>query len=79
MHDGTISSNSKGTIRLPSAAAVLGGKIFTIKNSATSGNPTLIIDPNGSETVDGLATWPVLQGQFVTIQSDGTNWIVIGQ
>ncbi|HEY5969337.1 MAG TPA: hypothetical protein VIU35_15265 [Chitinophagaceae bacterium] len=79
VYDGTISSNSNGTINLPSAAAVLGGKIFTIKNSATAGNPTLTIDPNGSETIDGLATWPIARGLFVTIQSDGTNWIVIGQ
>jgi len=79
VYDGTISSNGNGTINLPSAAAVLGGKIFTIKNSATAGNPTLTVAPNGSETVDGLATWPLLKGQFVTIQSDGTNWIVIGQ
>jgi len=79
VYDGTISSDGNGTINLPSAAAVLGGKIFTIKNSATAGNPTLTVDPNGSETVDGLTTWPLLKGQFVTIQSDGTNWIVIGQ
>ena len=79
VYDGTISSDGNGTINLPSAAAVLGGKIFTIKNSATAGNPTLTVDPNGSETVDGLATWPLLKGQFVTIQSDGTKWIVIGQ
>jgi hypothetical protein len=78
-YDGTISSDSNGTINLPGAAAVLGGKIFTIKNSATAGNPTLTVVPNGSETVDGLATWPLLKGQFVTIQSDGTNWMVIGQ
>jgi len=78
-YDGTISSNGNGTINLPSAAAVLGGKIFTIKNSATAGNPTLTVDASGSETIDGLATWPLLKGQFVTIQSDGTNWIVIGQ
>jgi len=79
VYDGTISSDGNGTINLPSAAAVLGGKIFTIKNSATAGNPTLTVDPSGSETVDGLATWPLLKGQFVTIQSDGINWIVIGQ
>jgi len=78
-YDGTISSNGNGTINLPSAAAVLGGKIFTIKNSATAGNPTLTVDPSGSETIDGLATWPIARGLFVTIQSDGTNWIVIGQ
>jgi len=78
-YDGTISSNSNGTINLPSAAAVLGGKIFTIKNSATAGNPVLTVDPSGAETIDGLATWPVARGLFVTIQSDGTNWIVIGQ
>jgi hypothetical protein len=79
VYDGTISSDGNGTINLPSAAAVLGGKIFTIKNSATAGNPTLTVDASGSETIDGLATWPLLKGQFVTIQSDGTNWIVIGQ
>jgi len=78
-YDGTISSNGNGTINLPSAAAVLGGKIFTIKNSATAGNPILTVDPFGAETIDGLATWPVARGLFVTIQSDGTNWIVIGQ
>jgi len=79
VYDGTISSDGNGTINLPSAAAVLGGKIFTIKNSATAGNPTLTVDPSGSETIDGLATWSLLKGQFVTIQSDGINWIVIGQ
>ncbi len=79
VYDGIIASNGAGTINLPSAAAVLGGKIFTIKNSARAGNRTVTVDPNGSETVDGLATWPLTRGQFVTIQSDGTNWIVIGQ
>ncbi len=79
VYDGIISSNGNGTINLPGAAAVLGGKIFTIKNSATAGNSTLTVNPNGSETIDGLATWPLSTGQFVTIQSDGTNWVVIGQ
>ncbi len=79
VYDGTITSDGNGTINLPGAASVLGGKIFTIKNSATAGTPTLTVDPSGSETIDGLATWPLTRGQFVRIQSDGANWIVIGQ
>lgn len=65
------------TINLPTASGI-SGRIYTIKKVDSSGN-AVTVDPNGSETIDGAATYSLAtQWKYVTIQSDGTNWIVIG-
>lgn len=63
------------TVNLPPAAS-RSGIIYTFK---LTGLGTLIIDGDGSETIDG-ATTKTLATQFLScvIQSDGSNWIVIG-
>ncbi len=63
------------TISLPKAS-LNNGKVFTIKKLDTSNN--VIIDPNGSETIDTAALHTLsVQFEFIKIVSDGSNWFVI--
>ncbi len=78
-YDGTISSNQTGTVNLPNTASVIRGMIFVIKNSSTGANTTLTVDPFGSQTIDGLTTVALANGEFISIQSTGSSWIIIGQ
>lgn len=76
----TITVDASGaarTITLP-AAAGCSGRIYIIKKVDASGN-NVTIDGNASETIDG-ATTKVHSTQYSgsAIQSDGTNWHIIG-
>lgn len=75
----TVEANATGgafTINLP-AAATAKFWTYTIKKVDASAN-VVTIDPAGAETIDGAATLPLsTQYSSVTIQSDGTAWIVI--
>lgn len=77
-NDGTIlidGSSNTVTLSLPSAIG-LGGKIYYIKSI----NDTFLCDinPFGSQTIDGISTnKQVVADKTVTIQSDGSNWIII--
>lgn len=71
------------TINLMQAAAVWDGtkgQVFTAKIKTPSGTNKIVIDPNGSELIDGAATFEVVGPNkvFVTFISDGSNWHVIG-
>lgn len=60
------------------AAGTLGEgfKCTIVKTDATAN--AVVIDPNGSETINGAATLSVTtQYQAVTFMSDGANWLVI--
>jgi len=36
------------------------------------------IDGNGTETIDGSLTYTLeIQYKYVTVQSDGANWVII--
>lgn len=61
------------TVNLPTAASI-GGRIYTLKNKQTANACT--IDPAGSETIDGAATYSLVNGA-IQVQSDGTNWRII--
>lgn len=64
------------TITLPTAASISGQQI-KIKNISTSVN-TVTIDGFGSETVDGSLAFLVnVPFECVTVESDGTNWMVV--
>lgn len=64
------------TATLP-AAAGCAGRQYTFKRLGTH---KVTIDGNGSETIDGIATFPLSQlYHSVTIESDGTNWIIVNQ
>jgi hypothetical protein len=54
------------------------GRILIFKKIA--GNNSVIIDANNSETIDGsLQYWLSTIYQSITIQSDGSNWYIIGK
>lgn len=61
------------TVTLISAVAT--PNVYTFKNVAASN--TLTLHGAGSETIDGSATKTVAAGAFVTLVSDGTNWVTV--
>ena len=66
------------TVSLPSASGIT-GRVYTIKRIDSSAN-TVTIDPDGSETIDGASTYSLSsQWDFVTIVSDGSNWVIIAK
>ena len=70
-------SSSHNLILLP--AADYTGGIVVIKRIDASANITTIF-PDGSETIDGLASYGIsTQYESITIQSDGSNWHIIGK
>jgi hypothetical protein len=62
------------TVTLPTAVGIA-GKIYVIKNS---GIGTITVDGNGTQTIDGSLTAVLsIQYESITIQSTGTNFIII--
>lgn len=67
-------SSNAITITLPTAVGNL-GKIFNIKTiDATN---AVVVDPDGSETIDGSLTKTVLLYSTLKIISNGTEWLII--
>ena len=64
------------TASLPTAVGIEGKK-YTLKSINSTFQTDF--DPFGTETVDGVSANKILTSpQFITIQSDGANWVVIG-
>lgn len=83
--DYTIIGNPSGgniTFTLPDPSAN-SGKVFIIKNISTTDD--VIIARNGSENIEGgAASYTLSSGtsgnfNFVTLQSDGTDWFIIAK
>lgn len=76
--DSTILATGTTTITLPTAVGVT-GRQYTIKKT-DAGGTNVTVAGNGVELIDGANT-VVLNTQYeaVTVQSDGTQWWVIGQ
>lgn len=54
------------------------GEILEIVHKGTSLTQVYTIDPNGAQTIGGLATFALYtKGERVKIQSDGSNWVVL--
>lgn len=73
-------SSGAVTITLPTAASALSsgrGHVYCIfKKDSTSND--VIIDANGSETIDGELTFNlVAQYESIKVISDGTEWLII--
>ena len=70
-------SSTDITIYLPTAAANEASyNIIKVDSTANK----VIIDPDGSETIDGASTMYIYdQWNFLQIQSDGTNWVVTNE
>jgi len=79
-NDYTILCNNSGgvTISLPAASGAA-GRVYIIKKiSGLLNNVT--IDPNASETIDGLSNRVLtLQYESVMIQCDGSSWYILSK
>lgn len=72
-----VNNSAAITVDLPTAVGRDGKRLRIIKISLNSLGVT--IDGNGSQTINGLATWPIYHaGDVVCLESDGANWRVIG-
>lgn len=71
----TIEANTNSITLSLTAAATLGeGFWFIAKNNNAAGANTLVVDPNASETVDGIATCTDYPGAVRLFYCDGANW-----
>ena len=62
------------TLDLP-AASTCTGQSLKVKNSGTG---LVTLDGNSSETVEGVATFPLGPGSYAEITSTGSAWILAG-
>ena len=62
------------TLDLP-AASTCTGQSLRVKNSGTG---VVTLDGNSSETVDGVATFPLGPKSYVEVTSTGSAWILTG-
>lgn len=79
LNDQTILCTAALTVTLP-AASGLAGKVFTIKQNVAG--PVVITIASAGGLIDdnaSIAIGSTSDSEFVTLQSDGTNWFVIGQ
>ena len=73
----TVISNTSAnavTVTLPSNSIFIAGRIYIIKKTSASFSCT--IDTIDSALIDGANSQTVTN--FMKVQSDGTNWWVIG-
>lgn len=67
-------SGGSVTISLPAAASAATGFTVLIKKTDSSSND-VVIDPNGSETIDGATTLTMnLENDAAIVVCDGTSW-----
>lgn len=75
LNDFTVDCTSNTfTVTLLTAVAN-SGTVFVIKNSGTG---TITVATTSSQTIDGVSTLTLTQGQSRWIQSDNANWKIIG-
>jgi hypothetical protein len=76
--DGLIRMSGTSTAYLPDAT-LCSGSVFTLKNVDTGGNTVTLGVQVSGQTIDQGSTFPLAtQYQFVRVQSNGTNYDVIG-
>jgi len=64
------------TANLPTAVGIT-GRIYNIKKTDSSTN-AVTVTPAGAETIDASASVTIsFQNETWTVQSDGTNWVLI--
>jgi hypothetical protein len=61
-------------ITMPTASSLPSGFNFVVWNNTTTTSMAVTIDPNGSETIDGVATLILQRGEGMQIVCDGKNW-----
>lgn len=79
--DGMLTVDASGASRTITLVTAVGnaGLQYTIKKIDSSVN-TVVIDGNGSQTIDGAVTVSLSrQYEAITIISDGANWLIKGR
>ncbi len=72
-----MSAASADTVFLPTAVGI-GGRIYTIKKVDAAAN-AVTVRASGAELIDGANTYALAsQYKYVVIQSNGTQWFIIG-
>ena len=62
---------------LPDASGIT-GRQYTIKKIDTSANAVRALT-TGGQTIDGMLSFDLLgQWKYITVVSDGNNWMIIG-
>lgn len=73
-----VNNSGAATITLP-VASTAAGRVYNIKKISGVLN-NVVIDPNGSETIDGALTRTLtMQYEAVIIQCDGTSWYILSK
>jgi hypothetical protein len=62
------------TVSLTAAASLGSGFTCTIWNTSNTATDAITINPNASETIDGMATLVLRRGEGLAIVCNGTNW-----
>jgi len=73
--DSTVKCNGSSdyTVTLPTAVGI-SGKVYFIK----SGNSAILtVATTGSQYIDDVQTFPLVIYEALTLQSDGSNWMVL--
>lgn len=69
-----ICATAAFTQTLTAAATLDSGWWVIVKNDTANGTTALVIDPNGSELIDGLSTITMYSGEIRLIECDGTGF-----
>lgn len=73
------SGTTSFTVSLTAAATLGSGFNCWIWNTSGTAAMAVTIDPNSTETIDGLTTIVLRRGEGVQIVCDGTNWQTVSQ
>jgi hypothetical protein len=72
LEDYLLDCSGTFTITLPTAVGFTGE--YIIKNTGTG---IITVDGNGSQTIDGVTTFALIEDEVITLRSTGTNWLII--
>jgi hypothetical protein len=65
------------SITLPTSVGLAGQKVCIKK--VDSGVGTVTVGTTSAQTIDSSTTYPLTnQWQYVTVESDGSNWLIVG-
>lgn len=68
-------TGASGTLALPATGSVGSGWFANVRNA---GSGDLVIDPNGTELINGSSTLSLRPGDSATVISSGTSWYTVG-
>lgn len=72
-----VSAAASWSLALPSAVGIT-GKQYIVKRTDSVPAQTVTVDPNGTETINGVLTVALIQkDDSITVVSNGTNWELV--